>query len=531
MAATITLQAPFDMASFDFSDVFNGTITSSSATEVDYTGAGGVNHYVFQGTEFGAISDNVPSSGTISSFTIDGVLAWTGVENTFGALRELGFTDNVNNITETGSSGNDTLVAGNFSTVMGGDGNDTIDIMGLGTLVMGGRGDDVLNGFHRDGDDAQETTASYADATSGVKVYLSLTTSQNVGGGLGHDTLNTIDDLIGSKFSDHLIGGTTDNTLDGHGGLDTLGGGQGNDTLIAYDTADTINGGPGFDLLEFKSTTGLTIDMNDYKGIESLITTSQNDTVTGTAQAETFNLGDGDDVLHAGGGGDTILASAGNDLIDGGTGSDTIDFSRSKAQGITVDLSNASPQAVGAGYGTDTLVSVESVKGTLFADTITGSSANNTLYGGEGNDIISGGGGNDTIEGFYGQDTLTGGAGADTFVYNDNISAGVLSSTRTYDTITDFDASQDHLALGGVSALRAAGGDFNSADFADEVQNAFGKMDPHTAIFLTVTSGDLAGQSFLLVNQHDVSASAFSALCIHFGADSNLAGFGTQDFI
>ncbi len=46
--AAINLLVPFDMTAFDITDLRNGTLTSSSSTEFDITGANGTSHYVFQ---------------------------------------------------------------------------------------------------------------------------------------------------------------------------------------------------------------------------------------------------------------------------------------------------------------------------------------------------------------------------------------------------------------------------------------------------------------------------------------------------
>ena len=84
-----------------------------------------------------------------------------------------------------GQGGNDTL--------NGGNGND---------ILVGGAGNDALNGG------AGVDTASYIDAPSGVTVDLSILVAQNTVGA-GTDTLNSIENLIGSNFADVLKGTTT----------------------------------------------------------------------------------------------------------------------------------------------------------------------------------------------------------------------------------------------------------------------------------------------------------------------------------
>src|SRR5206468_1713747 len=93
------------------------------------------------------------------------------------------------------------------------------------------------------------------------------------------------------------------------------------------------------------------------------------------------------------------------DLLDGGTGRDVADYSDA-TDGITVDMAFGSVTG-NASVGSDILRSIESVRGTDFADTYvaTGfnqtspnnaqsiqiqSSINNTFEGGGGNDKITG---------------------------------------------------------------------------------------------------------------------------------------------
>src|SRR5688572_7822246 len=49
-----------------------------------------------------------------------------------------------------------------------------------------------------------------------------------------------------------------------------------------------------------------------------------NDTVYGTANAETIKAGDGNDWVHGGAGNDTLLGEAGNDTLIGGAGTDSL---------------------------------------------------------------------------------------------------------------------------------------------------------------------------------------------------------------
>lgn len=109
---------------------------------------------------------------------------------------------------------------------------------------MGGAGNDTLNGGN--GID----TVSYATATSGVTVNLSLTTAQNTGGA-GSDTISLVENITGSNYNDTLTGNTGSNTLHGGGGHDTLMGGNGNDVLYGDIGNDVLYGQGGSDTFAF----------------------------------------------------------------------------------------------------------------------------------------------------------------------------------------------------------------------------------------------------------------------------------------
>ena len=143
-----------------------------------------------------------------------------------------------------GESGDDRLEGGN--------GDDTLE---------GGSGADVLNGGN--GYDS----AAYATALSAVSVDLN-NSNRNTGDALG-DTHVSIENLIGSNYSDSLRASGEDNVVwsgsgndfvlarsgndavYGEAGNDRIEGGNGDDTLVGGDGADTLNGGAGADVFVF----------------------------------------------------------------------------------------------------------------------------------------------------------------------------------------------------------------------------------------------------------------------------------------
>jgi Ca2+-binding RTX toxin-like protein len=156
-----------------------------------------------------------------------------------------------------------------------------------------------------------------------------------------------------------------------------------------------------------------------YGGNNTVLTGNGDDMIfDDPAQTSTGTVigSSGDDVIRAGGGADTIFTGDGHNTYDGGTGIDTVNYSRSSV-GILVDLA----AGTGSGDGTDTIISIENVVGSINRDIIYGSDVDNVLSGGKGNDSLYGGDGHDTLFGGADDDFLVGGAGADTMYGEDGI--------------------------------------------------------------------------------------------------------------
>jgi serralysin len=117
----------------------------------------------------------------------------------------------------------------------------------LANTIEGNSGANVLNGG--DGID----TITYANATAGVNVNLSITTPQAMGKKMGADTLLNFENLTGSNLNDTLTGDANSNVITGLGGNDTISGGGGNDVLIGGLGKDTLTGGLGEDTFVFQT--------------------------------------------------------------------------------------------------------------------------------------------------------------------------------------------------------------------------------------------------------------------------------------
>jgi Ca2+-binding RTX toxin-like protein len=156
------------------------------------------------------------------------------------------------------------------------------------------------------------------------------------------------------------------------------------------------------------------VDPNNPNETASLIDNayggSGNDTISGNSLDNILRGGGGNDTLKGGGGADHLYGDAGNDTLkggggadylDGGTGVNTADYAASAA-GVFVDLLTRAGSG-GDAQG-DTLVNIQNVSGTQYADTLIGNSQANTLLGGDGNDVIYAEGSGDHLDGGNGTD-------------------------------------------------------------------------------------------------------------------------------
>lgn len=123
-----------------------------------------------------------------------------------------------------GGAGNDLIAAGDGNdAAAGGLGNDTIEGGAGNDLLQGGAGADQLDG----GADAD--TAACLLSPAGVTVDLAAGTGK--GGDAEGDVLVGVENVMGSRFNDVLVGDAGENSLSGGNGSDRLAGGAGSDVL------------------------------------------------------------------------------------------------------------------------------------------------------------------------------------------------------------------------------------------------------------------------------------------------------------
>jgi VCBS repeat-containing protein len=196
-------------------------------------------------------------------------------------------------------------------------------------------------------------TVNYAGAQdSTADFHGTYTASDNHGGsdsagvGISYQAGHT---LTGTAGDDVLLAGNGDNVLNAGDGDDILATGTGNNTLhgeagndLLYSGAgnDLLDGGTGNDTASYAhATAGVTVNLgllaaqntlgagiDTLAGIENLVGSNFNDTLTGDSAGNRIDGGLGHDVLNGGGGDDLLIGGLGNNTLTGGSGADTFQW-------------------------------------------------------------------------------------------------------------------------------------------------------------------------------------------------------------
>ena len=353
-----------------------------------------------------------------------------------------------------GTAYDDLLIGGNalydyLEWFCGNQGNDTINGgSGTGNTVI--YDDEVRYGSFNHATGRQEY------GTRGVVVNLTTGVATDTFGFT--DTLINIDSIRATKFVDVLIGNALANSFWGLQGADTINGGAGSDRVFYGE--DYLTGGisgvfvnlaEGYAIDGFGDRDTL-ISIEEAYGTDAadtllgdggdnrLFSYAGDDSLSGGFGRDTLNGGAGNDQLFGGGGNDELWGEAGDDTLNGGLGVDIARYLDATA-GISADL--ATGRVADGRGGTDTLIDIEGIYGSDYADTMRGAAAaemlagfggddllsggegRDTLLGGAGADVLNGDGGDDELWGDAGNDTLNGGAGNDLVRYR-NAASGIL---------------------------------------------------------------------------------------------------------
>ncbi len=269
-------------------------------------------------------------------------------------INALGGNDEIN-----GGGGND-LICGSdgLDTINGGGGYDYLEGGLNDDTISGGPGGAVIfggtTGGFESGDTATYAGAPYKDKPNDIDLRVNMATATT---DWGEDTLDGIENIIGTKGDDVIIGNDfagTGNALYGLGGKDLIYG---------------------------------------------------------------WN---GDDLLEGGSGDDDLVPGLGNDTVDGGKNGDVepspehagdvVWYDEFTTGFLSLSLTDSNTTL---GTQTDLLVRMESAVGGGDSSQMVGDEGPNLIQGTEGIDLMIGGTGNDEMHGLGGNDSLNGQGGID----------------------------------------------------------------------------------------------------------------------
>ncbi|MBQ4404131.1 MAG: hypothetical protein II857_06930 [Selenomonadaceae bacterium] len=224
------------------------------------------------------------------------------------------FAADYKNATITGSINSDTIIArGKNILVNGGAGDDTIKILGTGT-VKGGDGADIFyyksSGANVISDYAAEDKISIATGTAATSTS-------------GDDLVLT----VGGKGKITVVGGKSKTVTyidaDGeHTYKDTSDGVKfnGKGVTLTADYSEDV-----FDLTDYPDYKDKIVTINASKVKHSLEITgnAKANTITGTLEDDSIDGGEGADLIKGGAGNDSLWGNKGSDTLYGGAGDDT----------------------------------------------------------------------------------------------------------------------------------------------------------------------------------------------------------------
>lgn len=251
---------------------------------------------------------------------------------------------------------------------------------------------------------------------------------------------------------------------------------------------------------------------DNFSSALNLSDSTENLTIVGTDGGDVVATGSGNDVINSGNGRNYTAPGAGDDTVIGGTGYDSFRGSEgsdyydgaeghddyiqygSSPSGVNIDLSMG---LFSGGYADgDTLVNIEQVTGSFYADILIGGNANVQLSGGDGNDIVTGGTGHDVLYGNAGVDIVNGGAG------DDLLSASSVANDLedTFDGGAGFDAFRYTPDFSSRDPLTVTMSDFNisnielfelrNTNLTIEAQDVIDITDENNILYLRMSSFD-----------------------------------------
>ncbi|MGD1699968.1 calcium-binding protein [Dapis sp. BLCC M229] len=298
-------------------------------------------------------------------------------------------------------------------------GNDEFRGYGGDDFFYGGAGSNKF--FGGEGSD----TVLYVHSQAGINANLNLANNKvyaEVSNGFGGtDQLYSIENIVGSDYTDTIVGNNAPNVLASAKGNDEMRGNGGADTFV-FSTGDTD-----IDKMGVASAPDFgTKTIKDFNPAEDKI---QIDVKAYYDHYKSVDF----DATHSDTNNTLTISIAGQEaaILENISNSQVADALQ-KIEFIGEENTSGRENTVDILIGNNNNNHIFGVGG---QDYVYGSAGNDTLLGGRGDDVMLGGDGNDLLRGFEQNDILIGGRGADRFQFQGY-------DTNGFDTILDFTASE-----------------------------------------------------------------------------------------
>ncbi len=361
-----------------------------------------------------------------------------------------GDTDTLVNIDRVRATANDDVVYGN-------DASNMFQMLDGDDFVDGGNGTDMID-YSKDNRSGTATHGVFVNLSGVAQASFLGTVAAHSAIGIFNDSdsLNSIEEVMGTDFDDVMIAAQNPDKYQGFWGLagnDTIKGGGKQSWVYYYDDANS-GGGAGVvvNLSDIEQNGQAAHTARDGFGdTDTLINVGS---VVGTNSADIF-YGDGKQ--------NQFELKRGDDFVDGGDGHDFVGYNLendgSATHGVFVNFSNETKtsqlgtvgphSAIDIYGGIDTLISIEEAGGSEFDDVFVAepdAGKYQGFWGLAGNDTIVGGGSNTWA--YYDEDASYGGASGVIVNLSDTAQGGQAAHTAT-------DGFGDTDTLNGVGGVKA----------------------------------------------------------------------------
>jgi Ca2+-binding RTX toxin-like protein len=277
------------------------------------------------------------------------------------------------------------------------------------------------------------------------------------------------------------------------GGEDTIDGTAAANTITFTSLSTTVNAGEGANTITGTSGDNLIIA---GAGANTITLTEGNNTINAGDGANTITATEGDNTITLGNGANTITVTEGDNEITSGSGADTITFTSGNntinaGDGANTIVGTSGINTINTGNGADTITTGGLAGG---GNTINAGDGANTIITGLGDDTITAGDGADTITTGGGDDNISAGGGADTITGGAGADVYIFEDGFGNDSIIDFD-DFDNINLSAVTNI-VDYTDLYDNHLTDVAGNAVISDGADTITLIGVSTNDLFANDF-----------------------------------